>query len=60
MARNVDPNFDRTMCVLTKPDLALERQVQLDVMQLASNKHEAVKFKRGFVLVRGKGADEIG
>ena len=60
LAENVDPKLDRSLCVLTKPDLALEKQVQQDVIELASNQHESVRFKKGFVVVRGKGADDCG
>lgn len=57
-AKTVDPDGRRTMGVLTKPDLAIERATQDEVAKLVRGGRGDLKL--GYCLVKNRGADDMG
>ncbi|PTB43657.1 hypothetical protein M441DRAFT_134816 [Trichoderma asperellum CBS 433.97] len=55
LAKDVDKNGERTLGVLTKPDLVLEPSAQAAVCDLVLNKKRSLTL--GYFLVRNRGAD---
>ncbi|KAJ9136494.1 Interferon-induced GTP-binding protein Mx1 [Pleurostoma richardsiae] len=56
LAKDVDPNGIRTMGVLTKPDLAVERATQQNALDLVLGKRNYLKL--GYCVVKNRGADD--
>lgn len=56
LAKDADPSGSRTMGVLTKPDLALERAVQQNIVDLIQGKRQDLKL--GYCVVKNRGADD--
>jgi GTPase SAR1 family protein len=56
LAKDNDPNGSRTMGVLTKPDLAPERAVQQNILDLIQGKRQDLKL--GYCVVKNRGADD--
>lgn len=56
LAKDVDPNGCRTMGVLTKPDLVLERATQQAILDLIQGRRQ--KLKLGYYVVKNRGADD--
>lgn len=58
LAKDADPSGSRTMGVLTKPDLAPERAVQQNILDLIQGKRQDLKL--GYCVVKNRGADDEG
>ncbi|XP_056294405.1 interferon-induced GTP-binding protein Mx-like [Pseudoliparis swirei] len=56
MAREVDPHGDRTLGVLTKPDL-VDKGTEESVVEIVRN--EVIHLKKGYMIVRCRGQKEI-
>lgn len=56
MAKDADPEGSRTMGVLTKPDLAVERATQQNVLDLVQGKKQNLKL--GYCVVKNFSADD--
>lgn len=56
LAKDADPNGSRTMGVLTKPDLVLERAMQQNILDLIQGKRQDLKL--GYCVVKNRGADD--
>ncbi|KAJ0123005.1 Interferon-induced GTP-binding protein Mx1 [Diaporthe amygdali] len=56
LAKDADPYGWRTMGVLTKPDLAPERAMQQNILELIQGKRQDLKL--GYCLVKNRGADD--
>lgn len=56
LALDADPTGSRTMGVLTKPDLALERATQQNILDLIQGKRQDLKL--GYCVVKNRGADD--
>ncbi|KAI0381210.1 interferon-induced GTP-binding protein Mx2 [Hypomontagnella monticulosa] len=56
MAETADPNGNRTMGVLTKPDLAMEKATQDEVIDLVAGKRNQLAL--GYFVVKNRGADD--
>lgn len=56
LALDADPTGSRTMGVLTKPDLALERATQQTILDLIQGKRQDLKL--GYCVVKNRGADD--
>lgn len=56
LAKDADPNGFRTMGVLTKPDLAPERAMQQNILDLIQGKRQDLKL--GYCVVKNRGADD--
>ncbi|ROV88112.1 hypothetical protein VSDG_09370 [Cytospora chrysosperma] len=56
LAKDADPQGFRTMGVLTKPDLAPERAIQQNIIDLIQGKRQDLKL--GYFVVRNRGADD--
>lgn len=58
LAKDADPNGSRTMGVLTKPDLAPERAMQQNILDLIQGRRQDLKL--GYCVVKNRGADDEG
>uniref|UniRef100_A0A8C2Z1V4 Interferon-induced GTP-binding protein Mx n=2 Tax=Cyclopterus lumpus TaxID=8103 RepID=A0A8C2Z1V4_CYCLU len=56
MAQEVDPNGDRTLGILTKPDL-VDKGTEESVVEIVHN--EVIHLKKGYMIVRCRGQKEI-
>ncbi|XP_056294404.1 interferon-induced GTP-binding protein Mx-like [Pseudoliparis swirei] len=56
MAREVDPDGDRTLGILTKPDL-VDKGTEESVIEIVHN--EVIPLKKGYMVVRCRGQQEI-
>lgn len=56
LAKDADPPGFRTMGVLTKPDLAPERAMQQNILDLIQGKRQDLKL--GYCVVKNRGADD--
>jgi hypothetical protein len=56
LAKDADPNGIRTMGVLTKPDLAIERATQQAVLDLVQGKRNDLRL--GYCVVKNRDADD--
>uniref|UniRef100_A0A7N9AZH5 Interferon-induced GTP-binding protein Mx n=1 Tax=Mastacembelus armatus TaxID=205130 RepID=A0A7N9AZH5_9TELE len=56
MAREVDPDGERTLGILTKPDL-VDKDTEQTVVQIVHN--EIIHLKKGYMIVRCRGQKEI-
>ncbi|KAG9467851.1 hypothetical protein GDO78_014177, partial [Eleutherodactylus coqui] len=56
MAREVDPNGERTLAILTKPDL-VDKGSELDVVSVVQN--QVCTLKKGYMIVKCRGQNEI-
>lgn len=56
LAKDADPSGSRTMGVLTKPDLAPERAMQQNIVDLILGKRQDLKL--GYYVVKNRGADD--
>ncbi|KAI3392113.1 hypothetical protein diail_6156 [Diaporthe ilicicola] len=56
LAKDADPNGSRTMGVLTKPDLVIERAMQQNILNLVQGKR--LDLKLGYCVVKNRGADD--
>ncbi|KAG8167920.1 hypothetical protein KVR01_003609 [Diaporthe batatas] len=56
LAKDADPNGTRTVSVLTKPDLTLERAMQQNILDLIQGKRQDLKL--GYCVVKNRGADD--
>lgn len=56
LAKDADPQGSRTMGVLTKPDLAPERAMQQNILDLILGKRQDLKL--GYCVVKNRGADD--
>lgn len=56
LAKDADPNGFRTMGVLTKPDLAPERAMQQNILDLIQGRRQDLKL--GYCVVKNRGADD--
>lgn len=56
MAEDYDKNGERTLGILTKPDLVTERSVKASVCRLVEGKRR--KLSLGYYVVRSRGGDE--
>ncbi|XP_063812783.1 interferon-induced GTP-binding protein Mx1-like [Pseudophryne corroboree] len=56
MARQVDPNGERTLGILTKPDL-IDKGTEETVVNILNN--NAIHLKKGYMIVRCRGQQEI-
>ncbi|XP_067848494.1 interferon-induced GTP-binding protein Mx3-like [Heptranchias perlo] len=56
MAQEVDPEGERTLGVLTKPDL-IDRGTEEDIIRIIENK--TVPLKKGYMLVKCRGQSEL-
>lgn len=57
LAKEADPSGSRTMGVLTKPDLALERAVIQNIVDLIQGKRQDLQL--GYYVVKNRGADDV-
>lgn len=57
LARKADPTMTRTMAVLTKPDLAIERATQQIAIDHVLGKRGDLTL--GFYLVKNRGPDDV-
>ncbi|XP_054473767.1 interferon-induced GTP-binding protein Mx-like [Anoplopoma fimbria] len=56
MAQEVDPNGDRTLGILTKPDL-VDKGTEESVVEIVRN--EVIHLKKGYMIVKCRGQKEI-
>ncbi|KAG6367637.1 hypothetical protein INS49_001830 [Diaporthe citri] len=56
LAKDADPNGSRTMGVLTKPDLAPERAMQQNILDLIQGRRQDLKL--GYCVVKNRGGDD--
>lgn len=56
LAKDADPQGFRTMGVLTKPDLAPERAMQQNILDLIQGKRQDLKL--GYCVVKNRGSDD--
>ncbi|KUI69764.1 Interferon-induced GTP-binding protein Mx1 [Cytospora mali] len=56
LAKDADPQGARTMGVLTKPDLAPERAMQQNILDLIQGKRQDLKL--GYCVVKNRGSDD--
>lgn len=56
LAKDADPSGSRTMGVLTKPDLVLERAMQKNILDVIQGKRQDLKL--GYYVVKNRGADD--
>ncbi|KAJ4389660.1 hypothetical protein N0V93_007132 [Gnomoniopsis smithogilvyi] len=56
LAKEADPSGSRTMGVLTKPDLVLERAMKQNIVDLIQGKRQDLKL--GYCVVKNRGADD--
>ncbi|MEE6514993.1 hypothetical protein FKM82_023466 [Ascaphus truei] len=56
MAREVDPNGERTLGILTKPDL-IDKGTEDNVVNIVSN--NVIHLKKGYMIVKCRGQQEI-
>ncbi|KAI5919870.1 P-loop containing nucleoside triphosphate hydrolase protein [Camillea tinctor] len=57
LAKKADPNMTRTMAVLTKPDLAIERTTQQIAIDHVSGKRSDLTL--GYYIVKNRGPDDM-
>ncbi|CAN8095464.1 unnamed protein product [Discula destructiva] len=57
LAKDADPSGSRTMGVLTKPDLAPERAMQQNIVELIEGKRQDLKL--GYCVIKNRGADDV-
>ncbi|KAH7324635.1 P-loop containing nucleoside triphosphate hydrolase protein [Stachybotrys elegans] len=57
LAKDVDPEGKRTLGVLTKPDLAVERASQDVIVELVNGKRRDIQL--GYCVVKNRGADDL-
>ena len=58
MAKDIDINGTRTLGIITKPDMALTVERELDFIKLASNKRKRNKLPLGWHVMRNKAYNE--
>ncbi|KAI5868571.1 P-loop containing nucleoside triphosphate hydrolase protein [Durotheca rogersii] len=58
LARNADPKMARTMAVLTKPDLAIEKTIQNIAISLVGGTRSDLTL--GYYIVKNRGPDDVG
>ncbi|KAK7708906.1 hypothetical protein SLS64_006386 [Diaporthe eres] len=56
LAKDADPNGSRTVGVLTKPDLAPERAMQQNILDLIQGRRQELTL--GYCVVKNRGADD--
>ncbi|XP_072441800.1 interferon-induced GTP-binding protein Mx3-like isoform X2 [Chiloscyllium punctatum] len=56
MAQEVDPNGDRTLGVLTKPDL-IDRDTEKDILKIINN--QMVPLRKGYMLIKCRGQHDL-
>ena len=56
LAKEVDPKMIRTMAVLTKPDLAIERAMQQIAIDHVKGKRKDLTL--GYFIVKNRGSDD--
>uniref|UniRef100_A0A8C5LZ70 Uncharacterized protein n=2 Tax=Leptobrachium leishanense TaxID=445787 RepID=A0A8C5LZ70_9ANUR len=56
MARDVDPNGERTLGILTKPDL-IDKGTEENIVNIVNN--NVVHLKKGYMIVKCRGQQEI-
>ncbi|XP_056415674.1 interferon-induced GTP-binding protein Mx1-like [Hyla sarda] len=56
MAREVDPSGERTLGILTKPDL-LDKGTEEDIVNIVNN--NVIHLKKGYMIVKCRGQQEI-
>ncbi|KAI2637027.1 P-loop containing nucleoside triphosphate hydrolase protein [Hypomontagnella submonticulosa] len=57
LAKKADPSMTRTMAVLTKPDLAIERTMQQIAIDLVTGKRSNLTL--GYYIVKNRGPDDV-